>query len=334
MSQRRLLLILGVAFWLYGAKLNAQAASNSCDVPVVVADYYNQPVRDLAPADFYVRLNETATPVASATIDAGPKRIAIVIDASRNVPAEEWKLETEMAAKFVKHARPGDRFTFSVVGAEASPAELLSSSQMLERLQELSGKTNERIYDALVAAARRLDPPQFGDAVVLFGHHEDTGSETSADDLQNLMRKNGVRFFAVSFANSLPSSFDVRKPAPKNSLSSLQLLTAQTGFFFSFHTIAALNMPGQLPLFENFLSDVYTWIAEPYRVTLPKPANKNLAKLEVAVSDMERRKVHRDGIHYPKSLYPCSAPPEKLSDANSERPSTNDQRTNDQRPQP
>jgi hypothetical protein len=326
MSQRKLLLIFGVAFWLYGAKLNAQAVSDSCDVPVIVADYFNQPVRDLAPADFSVRLNDVATSVASASIDAGPKRIAIVIDASRNVPAEEWKFETEMAAEFVKHARPGDRFAFSVIGAEASPAELLSSSQILDRLQGLSGKTNERIYDAVLAAARRLDPPQFGDAVVLFGHHEDSGSETPADDLQNLMVRNGVRFFAVSFANPLPPGFDLRKPVPKTSLSNLQRLTAETGFFFSFHPIAALNMPGQLPLFENFLSDVYTWIAEPYRLTLPRPASKDMAKLEVAVSNIEARKAHREGIHYPRSLYPCSFQPEKVSDAHSERPTTNDQR--------
>src|ERR1700690_239695 len=154
-----------------------------------------------------------------------------------------------MASEFVKHARPGDQFAFSVIGAEASPAELLSSSQVLDRLQGLSSNTNERIYDALLAAARRLDPPQFGDAVVLFGHHEDTGSETPASDLQNLMVKNGVRFFAVSFANPLPPGFDPRKPVPKGSLSKLQLLTSETGFFFSFHPIAALNMPGQLPLF-------------------------------------------------------------------------------------
>lgn len=324
MSQRRLLLIFGVAFWLYGSKLNAQAVSDPCDVPVVVADYFNQPVRDLAPADFSVRVHDVATPAASASVDAGPKRIAIVIDASRNVPADEWKFETESAAEFVKHARPGDRFTFSVIGADASPVGLLSSSEILERLQGLSGKTNERIYDALLAAGRRLDPPQFGDAVVLFGHHEDTGSEATADDLRNLMVKNAVRFFAVTFANPLPPGFDLRKPVPKSSLSNLQLLTAETGFFFSFHPIPALNMPGQLPLFENFLSDVYTWIAEPYRLTLPRPANP--AKLEITVSEMETRRVHRDGIHYPRSLYPCSTQSEKLSDAHSERPATNDQR--------
>lgn len=325
MDQKRLWWIVGAAICLLSAQLNAQAAgAGSCDVPVVVADYFNQPVRNLLPADFSVRLNEAATPVAGASIDAGPKRIAIVMDASRNVPEEEWKFETRMAAEFVQHARPGDRFLFSVIGADTPPAELLSPSEVAARLQELAGQTNERIYDALLAAARRLDPPQFGDAIVLFGHHEDTGSETTAEDLQNLIAKNGVRFFAVSFANPLPPGFDIRKPVQKTSLSKLQLLSSQTGLFFSFHPVASLNMPGQLPLFENFLSDVYTWIAEPYRVTLPIPANEGPAKLEVAVSDMESRKVHREGIHYPRSFHPCST--EKVSDSNSERPTASDRR--------
>lgn len=319
MSRKRLWVIVGVAICLYGAELNAQGTrAESCDVAIAVTDYYNQLVRNLAPADFSVRLDDVATPVASASMDAGPKRIAIVIDASRNVPEEEWKFETKMAAEFVRHARPGDRFVFSVIGADASPAELLSSSEVAERLQGLGNKTSEKIYDALLAAAKSLDPPQFGDAVILFGHPEDTGSETSADDLQRLIVKNRVRFFAVSFSNPLPPGFDVRKPVPMASLSKLQLLSTETGLFFSFHPVASLNMPGQLALFENFLSDVYTWIAEPYRLTLPRPAGRESAKLEVVVSDMETRRVHREGIHYPRSLYPCPVQSERLSGATSE----------------
>src|SRR5258708_7597496 len=113
----KLLLILGFVVSLLAAEATAQeAASDLCDVPVVVADFNNQTVRNLTPADFSVRLGGALSPVASAAIDVGSKRLALVLDASNKVPQEEWKLETDMAAELVKHARAKDRFALLVIG--------------------------------------------------------------------------------------------------------------------------------------------------------------------------------------------------------------------------
>jgi hypothetical protein len=88
----------------------------------------------------------------------------------------------------------------------------------------------------------------------------------------------------------------------------LELLSAETGYFFSFHSVQSVNYPGQMSLFKNFLADLYAWIEEPYRLNIPASAVRGKTKLEINVTDLERRKIHKDGIHYPRSLYPCTAP--------------------------
>jgi len=300
--------------WSFGQEV----AAESCDVPVVVTHYDNKLDRELSPTDFSVHLGGAPKPVDSATIDESPRRVALILDASRNIPTDEWRLETEMAASFAEHARPRDQFAFLVIAAQGTVDSFLSSGDTAERLRKLTGsrpaatEANERIYDALLAAAKRLDPPQFGDAIFLFGHHEDFGSATTSDEVLRLILKNRLRFYGMSFADrlaKLPKGFDLNKPLPKGfDRSNLELLSAETGYFFSFHSAQSVNYPGQMPLFKNFLADLYTWIAEPYRLKIPASAIKDKTQLEIAVTDLETRKIHKDGIHYPRSLYPCNAP--------------------------
>jgi len=310
----RSLLILGLVLCMrLGAKAQ-QVATGSCDVPLVVADYYNQPVRNLTPADFSVRLAGMPTTIAGVSLDAGPKRIALVLDASSNIPEEEWKLETEMAAELVKHARANDQFALLLIGNKPSSGALSSPTEAAVGLQGLQsarpkGEENERIYDALLDAANDLGPPQFGDTIFLFGHHQDLGSKTSLDQVQDLLLKNRLRLFCLSFADrlaGLPPGFDLNKPLPKEFRSTqLETLSADTGYFFSFHSVRSLGIRGQLPLFENFLSDLYAWIAEPYRLRFSTSSFDDGSHLEISVADMEAHKINSRGVHYPHMVYPC-----------------------------
>jgi hypothetical protein len=329
MNQKRAWLIVGAAICLCGATLNAQTpGAGSCDMPVVVADYLNQPVRNLLPTDFSARLDGSITPVAGASIDAGPKRISIVVDASSKVPAEEWKLEAELAPELVSHARPGDQLFLVVVGNESASGAFASSAELTARLRDIgtsrqNGATDEKIYDALAEAARHLNAAQFGDTIFLFGHYQDSGSTTSLDTLRNLILEKRLRFFGMSFQDrfaDIPGGFKPNKPIPGFHSAALESLSGETGYYFSFRAVRDLAYPGQLPLFKNFLSDVYTWMAEPYRVQISTPATGAGRTLEMSISGMEARKVNKNGLHYPHTLYSCTQQPMKPPDVRNGTP--------------
>jgi hypothetical protein len=315
-KMKRFLVTLGLSAGLLqsSASLAQQTTTETCDVPVVVASYDNQLVRDLSPLDFSVQVGGAPVSVVSTEIDGGPKRIALILDASKNIPDDEWKLETEMAQSFVENARPEDQFAFVVVGAEGTAAAFLSPDDVTSQLRKLaasrpvSADATEKNFDAILAAANRLDPPQFGDAIFLFGHSVDAGSTADYDHVLELVQKNSLRFYGMSFADSLPklpSGSDLNKPQ-RFERSELEMLSAATGYYFSFHTARALNQPRQLPLFKGFLADLYTWISRPYRLAIPATAIKASSKFEVTVADAKTRKIRNGGIHYPQSINPCA----------------------------
>jgi hypothetical protein len=246
--------------------------------------------------------------------------VALILDASRYVPDSEWKIETEMAADLVGHARPFDSFALLLVGRENATGGLLSPAEVSQQLRELGSSrppgagSSERVYDALFAAAKRLDPPRFGDALVLFGHMYDVGSKADPDRLTGMIMKAKLRILGFDFSDPLPTSlppgFDPNSIPPESSAPpKLNKLTAETGYFFSFHATAVLNRPGQMGIFEGFLADVYKRIAEPYRLKALAFGSSGRAELKIMVAHSEDRKIRPSDMHYPQFIFPCATAP-------------------------
>jgi hypothetical protein len=276
--------------------------------------------QDLGTKDFLVNLGTIPVPLKSASVDRGPKRVALILDASRYVSDKEWKVDTEMAAVLVGHARPFDSFALLLVGRENATRGLLSPAEAREQLQELwasrpSGTdSTERVYDALFAAAKHLDPPQFGDALVLFGRMYDVGSKTDPDRLLGLIMKAKLRILGFDFSDPLPTSlppgFDPNTLPPESSApQKLDKMFAETGYPFSFHTMETLNRPGQMRIFESSLTDVYRRIAEPYRLRGLTFGSNGRVKLEITVANSEDRKIRPSDLHYPQFIFPCVTAP-------------------------
>ncbi|MGH9712791.1 MAG: hypothetical protein ACRD5M_05770 [Candidatus Acidiferrales bacterium] len=103
-----------------------QSPKQLCDVPLAVTHYVavgasREVVRDLAPDDFLIRLGGAPATLESAAIDSGPKRLALILDASKNVPDDEWELQAQMAASLAERARPQDRLTLLLTDSGAAP---------------------------------------------------------------------------------------------------------------------------------------------------------------------------------------------------------------------
>jgi hypothetical protein len=276
-------------------------------------------VKNLGPKDLMVRLGGVPIALESAAVDGAAKRVAIILDARANLPNEEWKLEVEMATSFVTNARSEDRFALSFVGMDDATDSLLSSSEVAERLRNLSSArpattgSSGKVYDTLFAAVNRLSPPEFGDALFLFGRPEDSGSKVDPDHLRELILKNRLRLYGVSFSDpiseQLPRGFNPNKPLPATVvIPKLDDMCAATGYFFSYHSVKSIMFPGQIPLFKNFLADLYAGIAEPYRLRIPVAGAQGPLKLELSVTNPKKRNKNAYDVHYPRAIYPYPPP--------------------------
>ena len=94
MRINRFSLALCLFLFVLNAQLYAQLkAAESCDVPFVVTNFDNVLLKDLGPQDLLVRLGTVPITLDGISVDGGPKRVALILDPSRNVPEDEWKLE-------------------------------------------------------------------------------------------------------------------------------------------------------------------------------------------------------------------------------------------------
>lgn len=303
------------------SQLSAQeAADRSCDVPVVISRFVASSrtvelVKDLGLTDFNVKIGGMPGTVEAATVDGGGKRIALILDASGKVPKDEWKLETEMAVSLVEHARPDDEFMLLLAGKEGPPATLMAPRELLERLKALASSRpdadpSDRIYDALLIAAKSLEPPQFGDTIFLFGHPDDSGSKASAEQVEELILRSRLRFYAMSFTDPLRDEF-LLGPDPNGlpvnvGQQNADRISHATGYFFSYHSVESLSIPGQISLLKGFLGDLYAGIAEPYRLKIKANVSGKIG-LDLVLTNGEARNIHQRDMHYPHFIYQCIA---------------------------
>lgn len=314
----KLLLVLCGAL-VISTQLSAQ--DDSCDVPLVVTRFAAatgkvELVTDLSPADLSIRVGGSASTVKSATVDGGSKRVALILDASKKVPKDEWKLETEMAVTLVENARALDRFAIYLIGVDALFGPFLPLGDVQAKLRDMASSKpeavdgNERIYDALLAAAKLLDPPEFGDAIFLFGHPDDLGSHATPEQVEEIILRSRLRFYAVSFTyplrGKLPPGFDLNKPLPKGAIpGGADDISHATGYFFSYHSVEALKIPGQVALLEGFLGDLYAGIARPYRIKIAQSVSGK-SPVDLTIVNAETRNIHQGDLHYPHLIYPCT----------------------------
>ena len=273
-------------------------------------------VPDLTAKDLTVMVGGSPSTVKNASVDTGSRRVVLILDASNRVSKEEWKLETEMAVSLIENARAVDRFALFLVGVDAPTGPLLPLGDVQAQLRKMGSSrpvadANERIYDAMLAAAKRLDPPEFGDAIFLFGHPDDFGSRATAEQVEELILRNRVRFYAMSFTDplrgKLPPGFDLNKPLPANiGWERTDKISHATGYFFSYHSVEALKLPGQLALLKGFLGDLYAGIAKPYRLTISLNTSDKTA-VDLAVVNAKDRNIHQGDVHYPHFIYQCAS---------------------------
>ncbi|HEV1995108.1 MAG TPA: hypothetical protein VGR03_12325 [Candidatus Acidoferrum sp.] len=277
-------------------------------------------VKNLSPENFRIsQLGDSPSRLAKVSLDAGPKRVALILDVSSNVTKKEWELETEMAASLVKHGRKDDRFQITLAGADVEVDEFAGPGVVGERLKKLassrplSAGPGEKLYDGILAAAKRMDPAQFGDALFFFGHVEDSGSTTDPAQVRELLLRNRFRLYGLSFTDplrgKLPAGYNPNKPLPATIVpSKLESISSATGYFVSFHSLEALALKNQPALLKDFLAELYAGIIEPYRLRIPASGLQGPLDLKIELANAAERGIRPADVHYPQYVYACDLP--------------------------
>ena len=306
-NRLQLTLHLLASLSIAGPSFAQQNVSQSCDVPLVVGYW-----RKLHRKDLTVHLGSELVSVGNAFPDDGPKRVAVILDSSRQISEEEWKVLLDITSALVEHARPQDTFSLYLVGADDSDGPFLTTGDVRTRLRKFalsspsrsSPDGSERNYDAILAAVMHLTPSKFGDVILFLGNDTDSDSKVSLAQVQELILRNRVTFYGLSFYSS-----KIRRIPSNASPSQLDLLSHETGYFISYMSPELLAEPEQVRQKKEFVIHSYAGHAEPYRVSIPGPSIPGPVKLEITVPKSMGPSNLPEYVHYPRTIYPCGTPP-------------------------
>src|SRR5262249_38095596 len=130
------------SLWCCSPSLAQHSTSGPCDVPVTVSGWNKsvkavELVKNLETANFEVQVGGHPVSLRSAAVDAGPKRVVLVLDATTKIADSEWQLTADMAMSIIRNARKDDRFAF-VTGDFAEPdRRFLRSAEASDLLRKL-----------------------------------------------------------------------------------------------------------------------------------------------------------------------------------------------------
>ncbi len=222
-------------------------------------------VRDLTKDNFRVKVNGHPATLLEAHYNLAPSRIVVLLDMSGSMAGESSSKKWEIAHDAVEYlitetpadvgvalitfsSQVHDVFEFST--SRKSIALWLKGGH--SRRADVKGRT--ALYDAVLAAAKLMEPARSGDAIYLITDGGENRSHMSKDATRKLLLQSGIRVFGLLFDEELPIEIVRDGPGPE----SVMELARETGgyvFGVSPHQISA--RPHILPPFPDSFSYDY-----------------------------------------------------------------------------
>ena len=319
----RLLSGILLLLWVVSGLRAQEPPCSQRTVLATVIDREGNPVRGLTAANFRGEFRGHAVQIVSATFDTHPRRIVILLDASRSMTEEKqkWNAEKVIAQDLLRAASPGMSvalivFASNVVNSVDFAQGRFGVAQALSALGqgvEVAPKGHRRtaLYDAISAGIDLLHPPQSHDIIYAVTDGGDNVSKVSFARVKERLLSAQVHLFAFAVAYPL-----VGPLAGQPGLEELRELVNVTGG----NMFTLRPGPLDLPFTETYWrSDevrnailtnnrqLCQQMGEYYRleIRLPlvvdKPRNWKLEVLDAS------GKVRRDvEVLYPRRLIPCS----------------------------
>ncbi|MCI0658831.1 MAG: VWA domain-containing protein, partial [Acidobacteria bacterium] len=185
-------------------------------VAVNVLDEQGRQVTGLTAENFRGKYRGKPVKIVSATWDAGPRRIVILLDRSSSMFwGDKWKVARKAAEDVVFYGPPGNDVAMVLFGMQ--PEEVVGfdrgRSGVAQRLGELmqsreEGRGRTGLFNALLEGVRLLEPSQTGDTLYVVTDAGENASRMKRKTLERAVFCSGARVFVFYLSDRAPNVWD------------------------------------------------------------------------------------------------------------------------------
>jgi hypothetical protein len=313
---------------IFAAASFAQTAPcNSLQFPISAIDGNGSLLRGLAPADFRAQVGRRQLRIKSVEYDDGPRRVVLVVDTAKKLPAEARRAEQIMVETILAAARPQD--SVALVTARGAERTIKFGEERAGFVQTLAEQDAPKqhheggVLDSVLEAFELLGTPQSGDAIVVFAQDLEGNRKTSAKAVSRLLASRHTRMFGVALGpvmtqnptastsewagtRMLPYAGDA--PYHGGDEDFYWLTRDSGGVVVGAVNFNAVNSPNiSDPAFQARLKQkarsVFDIMAGYYRMELDAPI---VGDWNLGISDAIRKVVPTMFLLYPHQLAPCA----------------------------
>src|SRR5579884_425574 len=179
-----------------------ETACKAREIPVGVISLNGDAYRGLAAEDFVGHMQKKPVQVNSLTYDDGPRRVLIVVDASKKLSADSRKAEIEMIQSMTAAARPEDTFGLMVARGPGQDfkftADHAALLQGLEQTGENKRGKDSGVLDTVMVGIEWFGAPQPGDSIVVIAADLEGNHKTNPKQVAKALEENHIRLFGLA----------------------------------------------------------------------------------------------------------------------------------------
>jgi hypothetical protein len=196
--------IAGIFLLLGGLTCASAAQQGVCsatDVAVGVTDAKGEPLRGLSAADFAVHALKGQIAVDSLKFDDGPRRIALVVDQFKKLPANAQQAEIELVKTMLSAARPEDSFALVVArGLQHVVKFGEDTAGILDAVKENEQTKGKGlgVLDAVTEAINLFGERRPGDAIVIIAADLGGNHHAKPKTVAEALSGHGIRMFGLA----------------------------------------------------------------------------------------------------------------------------------------
>ena len=182
--------------------LGQQTACKGVEVPIGVIGASGDIFRGLAAEDFVGHLQKKPVTVKLVTFDDGPRRVLIVVDVNKKLPADSRRAQGEMLRTILDNARPQD--TFALISTHGhGPQVKFTADRSAIKVGWESGSDNGKekelgVLDGVMAGMEWFGTPQSGDSIVVIAADMEGNHKANAKLVASALEEKHIRMFGLA----------------------------------------------------------------------------------------------------------------------------------------